>query len=211
MLEFTTADEASMDAFLGVSAGSPYQRELEEYAELLLQQTSTKPYWCVLGLAEGKPVARVALWAPPGQPVPTDTVLIDCDWNDEDLSGGQASLAKAHELAAALGAEALAHSVDSPPASPQYQENEDARIRLLTGAGYALLRDGLRWRYSGSSPEEGRQKRSLVFRPLPEVGEEAFIAAIASTYEGTRDSWLPEASTSTGPSARPRRTFATLR
>jgi hypothetical protein len=171
MLEFTTADEASMDAFLAVSAASMYQQELEDYAASLLRQEATKPDWCVLGLAGGKPVARVALWAPPGQSVPTDTVLIECDWNDEDLSAGQAVLSKAHELAADLGADTLAHSVDSPPASPQYQENEDARIRLLTGAGYGLLRDGLRWRYSGSSPEEGPQEPSLVFRPLPEVGE----------------------------------------
>jgi ribosomal protein S18 acetylase RimI-like enzyme len=199
MLEFTTADEASMDAFLAVSAASMYQQELEDYAASLLRQEATKPDWCVLGLARGKPVARVALWAPPGQSVPTDTVLIDCDWNDEDLSAGQAMLSKAHELAAELGADALAHSVDSPPASPQYQENQDARIRLLTEAGYGLLRDGLRWRYSGSSPEEERQERSLVFHPLPEVEEEAFIAAIASTYEGTRDSWLSRSIDEHGP------------
>jgi ribosomal protein S18 acetylase RimI-like enzyme len=199
MLEFTTAEEASMDVFLAVSAASPYRRELEDYAASLLRQEATKPDWCVLGLSEGQPVARVALWAPPGQSVPTDTVLIDCDWNDEDLSAGQAVLAKAHELAAALGANALAHSVDSPPASPQYQENEDARIRLLTGAGYGLLRDGLRWRYSGSLPEAGPREPSLAFRPLPEVGEEAFVAAIASTYEGTRDSWLSRSIDEHGP------------
>jgi RimJ/RimL family protein N-acetyltransferase len=30
----------------------------------------------------------------------------------------------------------------------------------------------------------------LVFRPLPEVGEDAFFAAFAATHEGTRDAWL---------------------
>jgi RimJ/RimL family protein N-acetyltransferase len=31
---------------------------------------------------------------------------------------------------------------------------------------------------------------TLVFRTLAEVGEDAFVAAMARTYEGTRDSWI---------------------
>jgi RimJ/RimL family protein N-acetyltransferase len=81
--------------------------------------------------------------------------------------------------------------VDSPPAAPQYQEHEEERVRLLEQAGYALLRDGLRWRYSGAAPDKARRE-PLTFRTLPEVGEDAFIEAIAATYEGIRDSWITE-------------------
>lgn len=199
MLGFTTAAKSSLDAFLSVSAASRYQKQLRDYAESLLRQELTKPDWCLLAMQAGTPVARAALWAPPGQDVPTDTVLIEADWSDAELSDGHEVLAKAHDLAGELGADNLAHSVDSPPASPQYQEDEDARIRLLEGAGYGLLRDGLRWRSSGSSPEERREEPSLGFRPLPKVGEEAFVAAIASTYEGTRDSWLSKTIEEHGP------------
>lgn len=199
MLEFTTAAESSLDAFLSVSAASHYQKQLRDYAESLLRQELTRPDWCLLGMEAGTPVARTALWAPPGQDAPTDTVLIEADWSDAELSDGHEVLAKAHDLAGELGADNLAHSVDSPPASPQYQEDEDARIRLLDGAGYGLLRDGLRWRYSGSSVEEGREEPGLVFRPSLEVGEAAFVAAIASTYEGTRDSWLSKTIEEHGP------------
>jgi ribosomal protein S18 acetylase RimI-like enzyme len=45
----------------------------------------------------------------------------------------------------------------------------------------------LRWTYSGAPPAP---KQSLVFRALPDVGEDAFVEAIASTYEGTHDSWI---------------------
>jgi ribosomal protein S18 acetylase RimI-like enzyme len=190
MLAFTTAEELSMDAFLSVSSGSPYQEQLREYTESLIRQECTRPDWCVVGLDAGVPVARAALWALPGHPVPTDTVLIDADWSDKDLSAGRALLARVHELAAALGADGLSHSVDSPPAPPQYQENEDARIRLLTSCEYELLRDGLRWRYSPTSSQPVEQDGALRFRTLPEVGEDAFVDAIASTYEGTRDSWI---------------------
>jgi ribosomal protein S18 acetylase RimI-like enzyme len=199
MLSFVTAEHASMDAFLSVSEASEYQRELREYAESLLQGRFTKPDWCLLGLEAGKPVARAALWALPGQAVPTDIVLIEADWSDKDLSAGQALLTQVHELAGGLGADALTHHVDSPPGAPQYQENEEARIRLLVESGYELLRDGLRWRYSGSSAQGTSPAPPLVFRTLPDVGEDAFVAALASTYRGTRDSWITRSIEEHGP------------
>jgi ribosomal protein S18 acetylase RimI-like enzyme len=189
MLAFATAEEASMDAFLSVSATSPYQQPLREYAESLLRQQCTRPDWCVLGLEAGVPVARAALWALPGHAIPTDIVLIDADWSQEDLSAGHELLARMHELAGALGSDGMSHHVDSPSGPPQYQENADAHIRLLAESGYELLRDGLRWLYPASSSREARQG-SLVFRPLPEVGDDVFVDAIASTYQGTRDSWI---------------------
>ena len=181
-----------MEEFLSVSSASPFQEQLREYAESLLEQQITKPDWCLLALEDGEPAARGALWAFSRETVPRDVVLIEGDWGDEALSAGQALLAALHDLARDLGAEELTHSVDSPPAAPQYQEHEEARIQLLEKAGYELLRDGLRWRYSGSAPEEAWQGDSLTFRTLSEAGEDAFIEAIAATYEGIRDSWITE-------------------
>jgi ribosomal protein S18 acetylase RimI-like enzyme len=189
-LTFATAEQASMDAFLSVSAASRYQDKLREYADSLLEKRCTKPAWCVVALQDDVPVARAALWSLPGGEVPTDLVMVDADWSDEGLSAGQAVLERVRELAGDLGADVLSHSVDSPPEAPQYQENEGARIRLLTGSGYGLVRDGLRWRYTTSSLPAEVQEHSLSYRPLPEVGEDAFVDAIASTYQGTRDSWI---------------------
>ncbi len=179
-----------MEAFLSVSARSAYQRHLEAYLASLLQSRSTKPGWCVLGVDAAVPIARAALWALPDHEVPTDIVLIDADWNDAELAVGRSLLSSVHDLAVAHGADALTHHVDSPPGAPQYQENDEARIRLLAESGYELVRDGLRWTYSGSSSQEAGRANPLVFRALPKVGEEAFVEAIASTYQGTRDSWL---------------------
>ena len=181
-----------MDAFLSVSGTSPYQPQLEQYLVSLLDRRSTRLEWCLLGLEGGVPVARAALWALPDHEIPTDIVLIEADWNDGKLAAGRSMVARLHDLAVDQGADALTHHVDSPPGPPQYQENDEARVRLLAESGYELLRDGLRWRYSGSSARQAGRAHSLVFvfRSLPEVGEEAFVEAIASTYEGTRDSWL---------------------
>jgi hypothetical protein len=82
MPSFVTAADASLDAFLAVSAGSPYQAQLREYLSSLIQQECTKPEWCVVGLDGGEPVVRAALWAIAGEAVPTDTVLIETDWSE---------------------------------------------------------------------------------------------------------------------------------
>jgi ribosomal protein S18 acetylase RimI-like enzyme len=210
MLEFATAEEASMDAFLSVSDGSTYEGELREYAESLLEQRFTKPSWCLLALEGDDPVARAALWSMPDHGAPTDIVLIDADWSDDELAVGRAILSRLHELARALGAGVLSHHVDNPPAAPQYQENEDARIRLLTGSGYEIVRDGLRWRYLASSSPAPQPESSLDFHPLSEAGEDAFVEAIASTYEGTLDSWLNQNIAQHGLNGAARTDFADL-
>ena len=189
LLTFVTAEEASVDAFLSVSAASTFHEQLRAYLESLAQQGCTKPEWCLVGLDAGRPVARGALWALPEHPVPTDIVLIDADWSDPDLAGGRELLNELHQLARTFGADVLSHSVDAPPNAPQYQENEADRVRLLERSGYRLLRDGLRWRYSQTSPN-AVEDASLEFRSLSDVGDDAFVEAIAATYEGTRDSWI---------------------
>jgi ribosomal protein S18 acetylase RimI-like enzyme len=191
VLSFRTADQSSLESFLSVSAASRYQPELEEYCATLLRQRSTKPSWCIIAFESGRPVARAALWSMPDQAIPSDLVLIHADWDDRALANGRALLAHLHERAAGLGAEALQHHVDNPPGPPQYQEDESARVRLLTESGYDLLRDGLRWLYTTSAADHQAQpEATLAFRGLPDVGEDAFVDAIAATYEGTRDTWL---------------------
>jgi RimJ/RimL family protein N-acetyltransferase len=155
-----------------------------------LHQQCTKPDWCVVGFNNETPVARAALWAVPEEAVPTDVVLIAADWSDPDLSEAQALLAYMHKLTGTLGAGALQHHIDSPPGPPQYQENESARVRLMTEAGYNLLRDGLRWLRTRSAVHDTHAGPSLSFHNVAEVGEDAFVAALAATYEGTLDSML---------------------
>lgn len=190
ILEFATAEEASVDSFVAVSAGSAHQRQLEKYLAGLLEQGCTTPRWCLIGFESRRPVARAALWALPGHATPTDVVLLETDWDDPTLSVGRALISSVHDLAAAHGVDALSHHVDTPTGPPQYQERPEARVRLLAECGYQLLRDGLRWRYSDSRAYEERGAPPLVFRSIRDVGEKAFVEAIASTYEGTRDSWI---------------------
>jgi ribosomal protein S18 acetylase RimI-like enzyme len=189
-LAFTTAEQTSVEAFMSVSAQSPHQPSLQEYLEGLLRQGLTRPEWCVFAVEDDRPVARAAFWAGPGHSVPTDIVLIETDWVDDALLAGRRLLANLHKRATALGAGTLRHMVDSPPVPPQFQSDERARTRLLDECGYRLVRDGLRWHHVPAHGRKSEPESALTFRPLPDVGETAFVDAIAATLEGTADSAL---------------------
>jgi ribosomal protein S18 acetylase RimI-like enzyme len=172
-----------VSAFMDVTARSPHQAELAAYLDTLVEQCCTRPGWWVVD--EG---SRAALWSLPGVEVPSHVVLIETDWSDAALVAGRALMARVHELASELGADELGHTIDSPPVPSQYQEHPAARVALLEATGYELLRDGLRWELA--SPRAETQDGPLSFRTIAEVGEEAFVDAIAATFAGTPDAEL---------------------
>ena len=169
--------------FLAVTAGSPHQAGFAAYLDTLLDQRCTRPEWWVVDGA-----SRAALWSLPGVDVPSHVVLIETDWADRQLAAGRELMARVHELAATVGADELGHVVDTPPVPTQYQEHPEARVALLEASGYALVRDGLRWLLP--SPARDEPDGPLTFRTVSEVGEDAFVDAIAATFEGTADSEL---------------------
>jgi RimJ/RimL family protein N-acetyltransferase len=173
----------AMSTFMDVTAASPHQPELAAYLDTLVEQRCTRPEWWIV---DGS--SRAALWSLPGVEVPSSVVLIETDWDDPQLRAGRALMASVHELAAGLGADALDHMVDSPPVAPQHQERPEERVALLEATGYELLRDGLRWLLS--SPGERGEPGPLTFRTIADVGEDAFVEAIAATFDGTADSEL---------------------
>lgn len=154
----------------------------EDYLQTLLEQRCTRPEWFV---DDGD--SSAVLWSLPGGDVPSNVVLIETDWSDDALTAARSLMARVHELAAQLGAEELGHTIDSPPVAPQHQAHPEARVRLLEATGYELVRDGLRWLLP--SPKEA-DDGPLSFRTIAEVGDEAFVDAIAATFEGTPDAEL---------------------
>lgn len=153
------------------------------YLETLLEQRCTRPEWFVV---EGE--SRAVLWSLPGGAVPSHVVLIETDWPDPQLRAGRTLMARVHELAVALGADELGHTIDSPPVAPQYQEHPDERVGLMEATGYELVRDGLRWLLA--DPQASGSDGPLTFRTMSEVGDDAFVDAIAATFEGTPDTEL---------------------
>lgn len=79
--------------------------------------------------------------------------------------------------------------LDAPPMWPQFQRFHEERVELLDRAGFALTRETLRFEWRDGPPPDTSGR--LVFRALEEVGEEvgegAFVDAVARVSEGALD------------------------
>jgi RimJ/RimL family protein N-acetyltransferase len=162
------------------------------YLSDLLAKKCTRPEWCFLAEQDGAPPrGSVVLWSLPEQPAPDSVVLVEAPWDDPDDGRSVALplLERACAEARARGAAELLYVIDAPVQPPQYQYHPAARERVFADAGFALVRDGRRFRWLAGQelpPEDPR----LTFRGLPELGAEPFVALLARLLADTADRWL---------------------
>jgi ribosomal protein S18 acetylase RimI-like enzyme len=175
------ADE--IDQF--VEAGGPgHHEEVRQYVEGMFAAGAMRPEWCFVLEEEGRLLGRVALWALPGADRPLALVLLDVPWEEDDLTAGVLLRDVLHK-ARALGAQEIEHVLDSPPMYPQFQFHQERRAGLLERVGFALRRETIRFEWRGDRSPATSER--LVFRTLEEVGDEAFVDAMAKVSEGTLD------------------------
>jgi hypothetical protein len=176
------ADE--LDLFVE-AGGAGHHDEVKQYVEGMFAAGAMRPEWCFLFEQEEPALGRIALWALPGADRPLALVLLDVPWEEEGMTASVPLLRDVLDRARALGAEEIEHVLDSPPMYPQFQSHQERRSELLDVIGFALKRETIRfeWRGKKSPVVPGR----LVFRTLDEVGDEAFMDAMARVSEGTLD------------------------
>lgn len=158
---------------------------VQHYLQRLLDQGSTHPDWCFV-LADGaRPLGRVAYWARPGTPVPSDIVLLELPWDGDYLKLGTHLLADTAQQMRAQGATEFAAIVDLPPRAPQWQRFPEQRHVLLTHGGWTLRRTTRRfaWRTAPVPPAP----RRLAFRSIADVGEDRFVEVLERTMRGSLD------------------------
>ena len=189
------ADE--LDLFVEACGAPEHRREVKSYVEDMFAAGSMRPEWCFV-LEDGEhAVGRVALWTLPKSEEPLDAVLLDVPWNGEYLSLGELLLVEVLGEAGALGAHEIGHVLDSPPMWPQFQQHPEERAELLGLAGFALKRETVRFKWRGATVPEASGR--LEFRALADVGEEAFVDAVARVTEGTLDREMSEEREKQGP------------
>lgn len=183
-LRSISSDEISL-----VSSGETAEKtaSLREYLDSQLDAGSIRLEWCFVAERDGKLVGSVALYALPGADAPASIALLEAPW--DELAAGPELLRLVATKAAELGATELEHSLDAPPSEPRFQYHPVEREQALLSAGFRLLRDGMRWRWTSESPIPPQDDR-LTFRPLPEVGREIFVDVLGRTMEGTADTDL---------------------
>ncbi|MBE1485928.1 GNAT family N-acetyltransferase [Plantactinospora soyae] len=159
------------------------------YLTDLLAKGCTRPQWCLVAEGGGHLVGSVVLWALPGGEVPTDVVLLEAPWADPEPAVGLALLTEAAVVAGRHGATGLGHVVDSPAQAPQFQRDRERRIDLLSRAGFAVARDGRRFRWLAGAELPAPDPR-LHFRSLAELGPEPFVDLLAALLADTADARL---------------------
>ncbi len=207
MLRPVRADE------LGTFAALPGEPErnaaIREYVARMVASGAMRPEWCFVAEAAGAAVGSVAYWTLPGMDAPLDLVLLEAPWDEPGLDAGALILAHALRGMRRLGAETAGHVLDAPPAAPQWQHHPERRAALLARAGFALRRETIRVEWTGGDPPP--EPRRLTFRPLEEVGDAAFVDAIARVSAGTLDREIRGERERQGAAAAARELFDDLR
>lgn len=186
-----------LDLFVEAGGTPEHRRDVKGYVEDMFAAGSIRPEWCFVLEDGDRAVGRAALWTLPKSEEPLDAVLLEVPWEGGYIEAGERLLRDVLEEARSLGAEEIGHVLDAPPMWPQFQHFHRERVDLLEWAGFALKRETVRFEWPvGPLPEvSGR----LVFRTLEDVGEEAFVDAVARVTEGTLDRDMREERAKQGP------------
>ena len=190
------ADE--IDLFVDAAVRPDHRKETEQYLQSMFAAGSMRPEWCfVIQEGEDPPMGRVAFWTLPGMEKPFALVLLEVPWDGDHVGAGTRLLGDVLDEARKLGTDEIEHVLDAPPMGPQFQHQQEKRVEVLEGAGFAFRRetDRFHWRGEVPPPDLGR----LSFRPLGEVGEATFIDAMMRVSEGTLDREIREERARLGP------------
>jgi RimJ/RimL family protein N-acetyltransferase len=144
----------------------------------------TRLDWLIVAEEEGAFVGRVAYTTDRGLSHPLYVVFFDAPWEPEAV-GLQDQLF--HRSLALTGADRIPqieYYLDTPSARVPTPE---PLITALSRFGFTLTLERVRIEWTPASPLP-TPSHHLTFRTLEDVGEEAFIAAMARVSEGTLDS-----------------------
>src|SRR6266540_2872452 len=150
---------------------------------------SRRPGWTWLALRHGRPVARAAWWAPSESAHPAILDIFDLGAEPDRLAVGEALLRACWREAGSDGARDLEYELFLPPGwrgDPAAREPAERRLEVARRAGLAVLVERLRYQWFPAAGLPPRGNR-LRLRPLAEVGEGAFLDALARTYSGSLD------------------------
>jgi RimJ/RimL family protein N-acetyltransferase len=191
MVEIRSIQPDELAMFATTATPPDHVAAVQRYLLDLIARGAMRPGWCLLAEhADGRPFGRAAFRALPGQDRPADLVLLDLAWRDAAaMAAGRRVLSAVLRVARDLGCEQIEHVLDTPAQWPQWQHEPARRMALLERCGFALERETYRFEapaeLAGLPPATSSPE--LVWRSLPEVGEDAFRIAIALVSAGSAD------------------------
>jgi RimJ/RimL family protein N-acetyltransferase/predicted N-acetyltransferase YhbS len=194
-----------LESFAEVGAPEHHE-DYKRHLENMFAAGTMSPEGCFVIEEEGEILGRVAFWTLPATEEPYALELLDLGWDGNYLSVGVPLLRNVLGEARALGSKKIVHVLDAPPMYPWWQESPEKRVELLENARLTMKRETSRfeWRRENVLPIVPKR---LAFRTLEEVGEEAFVEAMARVSEGTLDRAIQDERERMGPEEAARKFF----
>lgn len=190
-------------AFAAFSDQAERNTALATSLDTWLTGDQTRLDWLIVAEVDGAFVGRVAYSSDRGLPHPKHVVFFDAPW-DHDAFGLQEELFR-RSLALVGGHRipCIEYFLDTPS---ERVPAPDALTAALSRFGFTLSLERVRIEWIRAAPLR-TPAQHFTFRTLEEVGEEAFIAAIARVSEGTLDSYTQQRCAEIGALAEAREHF----
>ncbi|MDF2681678.1 MAG: family N-acetyltransferase [Brevibacillus sp.] len=192
--------------FAAVTTPTHRQSSIIEYLQQMFTKGAMRPEWCFLLEREGEGIGRVAFWTLPGKNRPSDIVLLELPWGDENCSE-LAEILWQHLMVTCqqAGVDQLGYVLDSPAMAPQWQDHGEQRQKILNKLGFQLQRETSRFEWKTDPSVTplpsvlASMDERIIYRSLSEVGETAFIDAIMRGSASTLDRLIAQERAEHGP------------
>lgn len=169
--------------FTTFSADPARNADLAQYLTGLLDGGYCRLDWCLVNEEASAFTGRIVYSGERGESLARHLVFLDLPWSGDYLSAGGDLVRSSLPLIPTPADADIDCLLDLP--SPRVPHPEPL-IAALQHAGFRLTLDRRRFEWTSDRPVPPAPPR-LTFRNLREVGEEAFIAAMARLTEGTLD------------------------
>lgn len=199
-----------VQSFVELNTDPSHTHAIRQYLDQMLAKDSARIEWCFVIENAGQRFGRVAFWKLPKTDKPSDIILLDLEWEREDyLSIGQSLLQEVISIAHRLGSGRIGYVLDTPPIAPQWHYCSEQRAQLLETVGFKLERETYRFELNTANHPVAFPT-GLIFKSLSEVGEDAFIDALARVSAQSLDQRTRQDREMMGAEAEARMTFEDL-
>ncbi len=185
-MRIRTIHPDELATFAAVSTRAEDVDTIHSYLRRLLEQGSSYYDWCFVVEEGTQPLGRIAYWTSSPNGTPSDVILLDVPWAENFLPIGTQLLHETAQIMRQHGAADLGHTLDLPPRPPQWQHEPEQRHTLLAHAGFTIIRETRRFAWRAGTPVP-HGPHQLVFRPLPDVSEAAFLDVLEQVMSAALD------------------------
>lgn len=169
-----------LETFASFSDRIELNKKFLIYLTKMLASGYVRLEWCFVAEQAGEFIGRIVYWSLPSLDKPVIVDILEVPWSENYLEVGinllQQSLAQ-------LNLQSVEYEIDSPSSDFTALQK---RIELFENFGFSLKRETIRFEWKDTQTQIVPSNR-LTFRSLDEIGEDAFIDAIAQVSLETRD------------------------